>query len=193
MSANQWRHRYWFNANVVWTSACRQFAALSAMQSSQQTPLPGNINLVVSVESQCAGSYFCGSALIPWQGRLKGSAYVQSLSDHNVFVLVALLQGTVIHFENKQHIPLRLQSTYDHIHFECLYFHLAPVPLKINLMTFSKSHDTKVKTLIFRPTKQISWHSASNVMTLISWHWGVSILIKVNFLWRLRKIITIHA
>ena len=47
---------------------------------------------------------------------------------------------------------------------------LDPVPRKINLMTFSKSHDIKVMTLVFRPTKQISWHSASNVMTLISWH-----------------------
>ena len=60
-------------------------------------------------------------------------------------------------------------------------FALGPVPLKINLMTFSKSHDIKVMTLVFRPTKQISWHSASNVMTLISWHWGVDILIKVSF------------
>ena len=32
----------------------------------------------------------------------------------------------------------------------------APVPLKINFMTFSKSHDIKVMTLVFRPTKQIS-------------------------------------
>ena len=61
----------------------------------------------------------------------------------------------------------------------------APVPLKINLMTFSKSHDIEVMTLVFRPTKQISWHSASNVMTLISWHWGVDILIKVNF-WQVK-------
>ena len=57
-------------------------------------------------------------------------------------------------------------------------------------MTFFKSHDIKVKTLVFRPTKQISWHSASNVMTLITWHWGVDILLKVNFWWRWRKIIT---
>ena len=33
---------------------------------------------------------------------------------------------------------------------------LAPVPLKINVMTFSKSHDNKVMTLVFHPTKQIS-------------------------------------
>ena len=70
---------------------------------------------------------------------------------------------------------------------------LAPVPLKINVMTFSKSHDIKVMTLVFRPTKQMSWHSASNVMTLISWHWGVDIRLKVNFWCRWRKIITIHA
>ena len=71
---------------------------------------------------------------------------------------------------------------------------LAPVPPKINVMTFSKSHDIKVMTLFFRPTKQISWHSASNViMTLISWHWGVDIRLRVNFWWRWRKIITIHA
>ena len=57
---------------------------------------------------------------------------------------------------------------------------LAPIPLKINLMTFSKSHDLKVMTLVFRPTKQISWHFASNVMTLISWHWGVDILLLVK-------------
>ena len=68
-----------------------------------------------------------------------------------------------------------------------------PVPLKINVMTFSKSRDINVMTLVFRPTKQISWHSASNVMTLISWHWGVDIRLKVNFWWRWRKIITIHA
>ena len=46
-------------------------------------------------------------------------------------------------------------------------------------------------TLVFRPTKQILWHSASNVMTLISWHWDVNILLKVK--WRLRKIFKIHA
>ena len=60
-------------------------------------------------------------------------------------------------------------------------FDLAPVPLEINLMTFSKSHDIKIVTLVFRLTKQISWHSASNVRTLISWHWGVDVLLKVNF------------
>ena len=52
-------------------------------------------------------------------------------------------------------------------HFNYMIFNvihpwpLGPVPLKINLMTFSKSHDIKVMTLVFRPTKQISWHSAS--------------------------------
>ena len=60
----------------------------------------------------------------------------------------------------------------------------APVPLKINFMTFSKSHDIKVRTLVFRPTNQISWHSASNVVILILWHWSVDILLKVNFGWR---------
>ena len=69
---------------------------------------------------------------------------------------------------------------------------LVPVPLKINVMTFSKSHDIQVMTLVFHPTKQISWHSASNVMTLISWNWGVDIRLKVNFWWRWRKTITIH-
>ena len=71
--------------------------------------------------------------------------------------------------------------------------HQAPIPLKINVLTFSKSHDIKVMTLVFHPTKKISWHSVSNVMTLISWHWGVDIRLKVNFWWRWRKIITIHA
>ena len=52
-----------------------------------------------------------------------------------------------------------------------------PIPLMINLMTFFKSHDIKVMTLVFRPTKQISWHSASNVMRWVSWHWGIDILL----------------
>ena len=47
--------------------------------------------------------------------------------------------------------------------------------------TKDKSHDIlqipwHAMTLVFRPTKQISWHSASNAMTLISWHWGADIL-----------------
>ena len=50
----------------------------------------------------------------------------------------------------------------------------APVWLKINLMTFSKSHDIKVMTLVCCPTKQISWHSVSNIMTLIPWHWALT-------------------
>ena len=57
--------------------------------------------------------------------------------------------------------------------------HQAPIPLKINVLTFSKSHDIKVMTLVFHPTKQISWHSASIVITLISWHWGIDIRLKV--------------
>ena len=69
----------------------------------------------------------------------------------------------------------------------------APVPLKINAMTFSKSHDIKAMTLVSRPIKQISWHSASHVLTLISWLRCAHILLKVNFWWRWRKIITIHA
>ena len=71
--------------------------------------------------------------------------------------------------------------------------HQSAVPPNINLMTFSKSQDIKVMTLVFRPTKQFSWHSAPNVMILISWHRSVDILLKVNCGWRLRKIIIIHA
>ena len=59
-----------------------------------------------------------------------------------------------------------------------------PCPTKdFYLMTFSKSHDIEIMTLDFCPTKKISWHCASNVMTLISWHWGVDIVLKVNFWW----------
>ena len=50
-----------------------------------------------------------------------------------------------------------------------------------------------VMHLVSRPTKQISWHSAPNVMISISWFWGADFLSKVNFWWRLRKIITIYA
>ena len=50
-----------------------------------------------------------------------------------------------------------------------------------------------VMHLVSRPTKQISWHSASNVMISISWFWGADFHSKVNFWWRLRKIITIYA
>ena len=114
-------------------------------------------------------SNVCENSLIQW------NVWLHWLPRENVITMSPVLVG-----RNFSSVDILLTFTLCKCNVMTLLNNLSgtgpwPIPLKINVMTFSKSHDIKVMTLVFRPTEQISWHSASNVltfnlMTLGRWH-----------------------
>ena len=175
--------------DIAYDQACNRRFCIQPLKST------------VSTGSGTDPSITLGAEILPHNQHITHLGITRNMSDISSLVAdrielarntVYALMPTGMHGENGLS-PVAIHKLIMTFVLPRMLHGLAPVPLKINVMTFSKSYDIKVITLVFRPTKQISWHSASNVMTLISWHWGVDILLKVNFWWRWRKIITIHA